>query len=173
MDRERRRSPSSDRMDRNKRLKMEVGAMMWGMGAMMGQMGAMMGQMGAMMGQLSAMGGTTGTSAGMMHQTIPTMTMTTNQVQYDVIPNGTIVSLKGLVDAPDLNGIRGVIKQYELTSKLYLVELEDEGEPISVKAQNLLQHVRVTVHGIQRHPELNCQSGTVITWSPNTGRYNI
>ena len=63
--------------------------------------------------------------------------------------------------------------QYELTSKLYLVELEGGGELISVKPENLLQHVCVTIHGIQSDPALNDQSGTVITWSPNTGRYNV
>ena len=93
--------------------------------------------------------------------------------EYDVIPTGTIVSLKGLVNKAEYNGDRGVVKQYNPQSKRYAVELEDSEETLSVKPENLLQHVHVTVHDIQSQPELNGKTGTVITWCPEKGRYNI
>lgn len=93
--------------------------------------------------------------------------------QYDVIPQGTIVSLKELVSKSNLNGDRGVIKQYISQSKRYVVELEDSDETLSVKPENLLQHVHVKIHDIQSQPELNGETGTVITWCPDKGRYSI
>lgn len=117
---------------------------------------------------LGGMGGRPGMS-GMRQQSMPTMAAK----QYDVIPSGTIVSLKGLVNAATHNGDRGVIKQYIPSSKRYVVELEDEDETLSVKPENLLQHIHVKIHDIQSQPELNQQTGTVITWCPNKGRYNI
>lgn len=127
-----------------------------------------------MLGGMGGMGGMRGMSgrggmAGMRQQSMPT----TATKQYDVIPNGTIVSLKGLVNAAIHNGDRGVIKQYIPSSKRYVVELEDEDETLSVKPENLLQHVHVKIHDIQSQPELNNQTGTIITWCPNKGRYNI
>eukprot|EP00584_Thalassiosira_punctigera_P025756 CAMPEP_0172560200 /NCGR_PEP_ID=MMETSP1067-20121228/87517_1 /TAXON_ID=265564 ORGANISM="Thalassiosira punctigera, Strain Tpunct2005C2" /NCGR_SAMPLE_ID=MMETSP1067 /ASSEMBLY_ACC=CAM_ASM_000444 /LENGTH=364 /DNA_ID=CAMNT_0013349945 /DNA_START=95 /DNA_END=1189 /DNA_ORIENTATION=+ len=93
--------------------------------------------------------------------------------EYNVIPRGTIVSLKDLVSRSDLNGDRGVVKQYVPQSSRYVVELEDSEETLSVKPENMLQHVHVTIHDIQSQPELNGQTGTVITWFPTKGRYNI
>ena len=42
-----------------------------------------------------------------------------------------------------------------------------------MKPENILQHVHVTIHDIQSQPELNGKKGTVITWCPKKGRYNI
>ena len=115
----------------------------------------------------SGMGGRSG-MRGMRAQSMPTMVK-----QYDVIPQGTIVSLKGLVNKSDLNGDRGVVKQYISQSKRYVVELEDSEETLSVKPENLLQHVHVRIHDIQSQPELNGETGTIITWCPDKGRYSI
>ena len=93
--------------------------------------------------------------------------------QYDQIPRGTIVSLKDLVNKAEYNGDRGVVKQYVPQSKRYVVELEDSEETLSVKPENLLQHVHVTIHDIQSQPELNGKTGTVITWCPEKERYSI
>jgi len=93
--------------------------------------------------------------------------------QYDQIPQGTIVSLKGLVNKSEYNGDRGVVKQYVPSSKRYVVALEDSEETMSVRPENLLQHVHVTIHDIQSQPELNGKTGTVITWDPHKGRYSI
>ena len=93
--------------------------------------------------------------------------------RYDAIPEGTIVSLKDLVNAAHLNGDRGTIRQYNPSSGRYVVELEDSEETLSVKPSNILQHVHMKVHGIERKPEMNGKTGTVIAWNPATDRYNI
>ncbi|KAL3800810.1 hypothetical protein HJC23_001647 [Cyclotella cryptica] len=123
---------------------------------------------GGMGGSMRGMGGMPAGMGG-MRQSMPSMA----PKAYDVIPPGTIVSLKGLVNAAIHNGDRGVIKQYIPSSKRYVVELEDEDETLSVKPENLLQHVHVRIHDIQSQPELNGKTGTIITWCPNKGRYNI
>ena len=93
--------------------------------------------------------------------------------RYDAIPPGTVVSLKGLVNASDRNGDRGVVKQYVPQSGRYVVELEDAVDTMSVKPSNLLQHVQVRIHDIQSQPELNGRTGTIITWNPTKERYSI
>lgn len=93
--------------------------------------------------------------------------------EYGVIPRGTIVSLKDLVNKADYNGDRGVVKQYVPSSGRYVVELEDSEETMSIKPENILQHVHVTIHDLQSKPELNGKTGTVITWCPTKERYNI
>ena len=93
--------------------------------------------------------------------------------QYDAISPGTVVSLKGLINASDRNGDRGVVKQYIPQSGRYIVVLEDSDVTMGVKPQNLLQHVHVQIYSIMSQPELNDKSGTIITWNPNKERYNI
>jgi predicted transcriptional regulator len=93
--------------------------------------------------------------------------------RYDAIPNGTVVSLKGLVSRPERNGDRGEIADYDPTSCRYTVLLEDTDEKLKVKATNLLQHVHVDLQGIQNQPALNGQRGTIIAWDPHKERYNI
>lgn len=99
--------------------------------------------------------------------------VTAAKKQYDVIPRGTIASLKDLKGKPEYNGDRGVVKQYVPSTGRYAVDLEDSEETMSVKPENLLQHVHVTVHDIQSMPELNGKTGTVITWLSDKERYNI
>lgn len=123
---------------------------------------------GGMGGSVRGMGGMPGGMGSVRHS----MSSVAPKA-YDVIPQGTIVSLKGLVNAAIHNGDRGVIKKYIPSTKRYVVELEDEDETLSVKPENLLQHVHVHIHDIQSQPELNGKTGTVITWCPNKGRYNI
>lgn len=93
--------------------------------------------------------------------------------RYDTIPKGTLVTLKGLINASQLNGDRGTIQKYIRASGRYVVQLEDSEETLSVKASNLLQHVHVRVNGIGSRPELNGKTGTVIALNPTSERYNI
>lgn len=95
------------------------------------------------------------------------------QKRYDAIPSGTVVSLKGLINAPERNGDRGTIKQYVPSTGRYFVTLEDSDETMSVKSTNLLQHVHVRIHDIQNQPELNGKTGTIIAWNEAKERYNI
>ena len=74
--------------------------------------------------------------------------------EYNVIPRGTIISLKDLVNKSDLNGDRGSVKQYVRQSNRYVVELEDSEETLSVKPENILQHVHTlgsTIVGEERN----------------------
>jgi len=93
--------------------------------------------------------------------------------RFDAIPNGTVVSLKGLVNASDRNGDRGVVKQYIPSTGRYVVELEDSDSTMSVKPSNLLQHVHVRIHNVESKPEFNGKTGTIITWCPSKERYNV
>jgi len=83
------------------------------------------------------------------------------------------VSLKGLVNAPERNGDRGTVKHYIPSTGRYVVELEDSDETMSVKPNNLLQHVHVRIHDIQNQPDLNGKTGTIIAWNESKQRYNI
>mmetsp|Transcript_22149 Transcript_22149/g.45870 ORF Transcript_22149/g.45870 Transcript_22149/m.45870 type:complete len:395 (-) Transcript_22149:773-1957(-) len=136
-----------------------------GMGGsgMMGSMGGMPGGQGMRMN----MGGPGGMSGMRQSATKPA------PPRYDAIPPGTVVSLKGLVNASDRNGDRGVVKQYIPSSGRYVVVLEDSDDTMSVKASNLLQHVHVRIHDIQSQPELNGKTGTIIAWNPGKERYAI
>jgi len=93
--------------------------------------------------------------------------------RYDAIPRGTVVSLKELKNKSDLNGEHGQIQQYIPETGRYVVVLEDSEETLSVKANNILQHAHCLLHDIQSQQELNGEKGTIITWCPNKGRYNI
>ena len=119
--------------------------------------------MGGMPG-MAGMGGMPGMSTGMRSQP--------QAPSFDTIPPGTVVSLKGLVNASDRNGDQGVVKQFNPSNGRYVVSLEDN-ETMSVKAANLLQHVHVKIHDISSQPELNGQTGTILTWIPSKERYNI
>jgi len=134
-----------------------------GMGAMNGMGG--MGSMGGLSGipgiQGMGMGGRSGRPSAPQPKS------------YDSIPPGTVVSLKGLLNAPDRNGDRGVIRQYMPQTDRYLVEIEDTNENMSVKPSNILQHVHVRIHDIQTQAELNGKTGTILAWNPLKERYNI
>ena len=93
--------------------------------------------------------------------------------RYDAIPNGTVVSLKGLVGQPERNGDRGEITDYDSSTGRYTVVLEDTEEMLRVKPTNLLQHIHVTLQGIESQPALNGQRGTIIAWNEHNERYNI
>merc|ERR1719446_134847 len=119
------------------------------------------------MGGMPGGGGMSGMGPSGFASSAPTPTPS-----YNVIPNGTVVSLKGLVSKPERNGDRGIIKQYDQRKQRYVVVLEDSEEAMSVKASNLLQHVHVRIHGLGA-PELNGKTGTILTWIESKGRYNI
>jgi hypothetical protein len=93
--------------------------------------------------------------------------------RYDAIPEGTVVSLKGLVSRPEKNGDRGEVQQYDPRSGRYIVVLEDTEETMSVKASNLLQHVHIKLHGLESKPEWNGERGTIIAWDEPNQRYNV
>jgi len=93
--------------------------------------------------------------------------------RYDAIPNGTVVSLKDLVSQPERNGDRGEIVDFDPSAGRYTVTLEDTDELLRVKPSNLLQHVHVTLQGIESQPALNGQRGTIIAWNDHKQRYSV
>ena len=93
--------------------------------------------------------------------------------RYDAIPNGTIVSLRGLVSKRERNGDRGEILAYDPQTGRYTVLVEDSDEQLRVKPSNLLQHVHVVLQGIESQPNLNGRKGTVIAWDDRKERYSI
>ena len=93
--------------------------------------------------------------------------------RYDAIPVGTIVSLTGLQSQPERNGDRGEVRQYDPSTGRYKVEIEDSDEIISVKAGCLLQHVGVSLTGIESQPSLNGKQGTIIAWNDGKQRYSV
>jgi hypothetical protein len=93
--------------------------------------------------------------------------------RYDAIPEGTVVSLKGLVSRPERNGDRGEVQQFDPSSGRYIVVLEDTEETMSVKPANLLQHVHIKLHGLESKPEWNGERGTIIAWDEDKERYNL
>lgn len=131
--------------------------MFGGMGG--GMPGGMPGGMGGSFG-----GGMPGGMGGSFRQ---------QEKRYDTIATGTIVSLKGLQSRPERNGDRGQVQHFDPRSGRYIVRLEDTEETMSVKPANLLQHVHVTLHGLESKPEWNGQKGTIIAWDETRERYNI
>jgi hypothetical protein len=118
-----------------------------------------------------SMGGFPGGSFGQPH---PQQRPQQRRVKrYDTIPAGTVVSLKGLQSQPERNGDRGEVQDYDDASGRYIVQLEDSEECLRVKPSNLLQHVHVTLQGIESQPELNGKRGTIIAWNDHKGRYQI
>jgi hypothetical protein len=65
----------------------------------------------------------TGSSAGMgRSESMPVYS--SSQPQYDAIPPGTVVSLRALVNAPERNGDRGVIKNYIPSTGRYVCRIK-------------------------------------------------
>lgn len=122
------------------------------------------GMPGGMMGSMGGMPGMGGSMGGRRRPAVK---------RYDAIPQGTIVSLKGLQSRPDRNGDRGEVAEYDEQAGRYLVFIEDSDEYLRVKPSNLLQHVHVKLHGIESQPSLNGQRGTIVAWSDVKERYNI
>merc|ERR1711907_534873 len=140
----------------------------------MGGMGSM--PMGMNMGGMGSVPMDTGTGMGGMggqQQSFGRNNYTNNQPKrYDAIPEGTVVSLKGLVSKPERNGDRGKIVQYDPSSDRYVVYLEDSDETMKVKPSNLLQHARATIRGLEGRAELNGQTATILAWDDSKNRYN-
>ena len=117
-------------------------------------------------GSMGGGGGMRSSFGGMPQQRVRTR-------RYDAIPNGTVVSLKGLVSRPERNGDRGEVVGYDPSSGRYTIEIEDSDERISVKPSNLLQHVHVHLENLQSQSHLNGSRGTIIAYNDHKHRYNI
>merc|ERR1712146_248740 len=88
---------------------------------------------------------------------------------FDKLPSGTAVLVKGLKGAPEHNGKRGTVQQWNGSKGRYVVDLG--GAALSLKQENLQQRVKqCEVLGIQSKPELNGQMGSVEDFDADKGR---
>jgi len=92
------------------------------------------------------------------------------------------VSLKGLINAPDRNGDKGIIQQHNAQTGRYIINLDEDGDSpvgerdkktMSVKASNIQQHIQVQIHNIQNQVGLNGMTGTIVSWITSNDRYCI
>ena len=114
------------------------GGMMGGMGGMGGGMGGMGGGMGGMGGGMGGMGGGMGGMGGGAPAPSP----------FDKLPSGTAVLVKGLKGAPEHNGKRGTVQQWDGSKGRYVVQLG--GASLALKQENLQQRIqKCEVLGIQ------------------------
>jgi len=125
--------------------------------------GGMPGGFGGPQMQFGGMGGMPG--GGSRRRTV--------EKRYDAIPNGTMVTLKGLINKAERNGDRGEILDYDATSQRYTVQIEDSDEQLRIRPANLVQHVSVRLDGIESQPDLNGKTGTIIAYNEVKDRYNI
>jgi hypothetical protein len=108
----------------------------------------------------------------------------TPEERYDVIPNGTVVSVKDLVPAsnrtriPGMKMDRGQVQGYDTLSGLYSVIVDNDNvtkEQLTltgVQPSDLLQHVRVRVR-LPSQPNLNGLSGIITAWNEDEQDYDI
>ena len=122
---------------------------------------------------MGGMGGMPGGFGGGRSSFPSAMPQRPREKRYDAIPEGTVVSLKGLVSRSELNGDRGTVQQFDPRSGRYIVVLEDSEETMKVKPSNLLQHVHVKLHGLESKPEWNGEKATIIAWDAKNERYNV
>ena len=106
---------------------------------------------------------------------------TSNGNPFNRLRPGTQIITQHLVNAPHLNHQRGAILRYQPQSSRYLVQLQSdigsfitgEAAPVAIKPENLLQTVKVKIHGLTSQRNLNGKEGTVIGYSRERNRYVV
>jgi len=88
------------------------------------------------------------------------------------MPVGTAVVVRDLAKAQEYNGKTGKITGWDQAKSRYEVELEGE-TTLSLRPQNLTQQCRIKVIGIESQPELNGQSGQILNYNEQQGRYLV
>ena len=101
---------------------------------------------------------------------------------FNLLREGTQIVTQNLVNSPQLNNQQGIVIQYQPQSSRYLVQLQHtnigsfiggETAPVSVKAENLLQTVKVKVHGLRSQTNFNGKEGTIRSYSRERNRYVV
>ena len=83
--------------------------------------------------------------------------------RYDVLQPGAKVVLKDLVSKPELNNEMASVQSYDDSKGRYNVKLDDDGDVLSLKPQNLQQILRgVRLTDIKSSPELDGKSGNLL-----------
>ena len=91
---------------------------------------------------------------------------------FNQIRPETQIITQNLVNSPHLNGQSGIVLHYQRESARYLVKLnersnissfiatgEGNASTVAIKPENLLQTIKVKIHGLQSQPRLNGQEG--------------
>ncbi len=92
---------------------------------------------------------------------------------YDRLPSGTLISVKGLINAKEKNGDTGVIQYWDEIKGRYIIQLDD-GEALALKCENIQQIVRdVEVTGVEKTPQLNGQHGILFNLDSEKDRYHV
>eukprot|EP00442_Polarella_glacialis_P048305 CAMPEP_0115106430 /NCGR_PEP_ID=MMETSP0227-20121206/36653_1 /TAXON_ID=89957 /ORGANISM="Polarella glacialis, Strain CCMP 1383" /LENGTH=363 /DNA_ID=CAMNT_0002504031 /DNA_START=123 /DNA_END=1214 /DNA_ORIENTATION=- len=91
------------------------------------------------------------------------------------VPLGVVVVVRDLKGSAEHNGKTGKIAGWDQEKGRYQVEVSDGGEEttLSLKPANLTQQATVHVVGIESQAELNGQSGQILGYNEQTGRYTI
>ena len=90
-----------------------------------------------------------------------------------MIADGSRVVIRGLRSAAEHNGKEGVCLSFEPMSNRYLVSLHPEITTISVRSENLLPSIAVTIADVQNRGSVNGCVGRVVGADDTTGRYHV
>jgi hypothetical protein len=89
--------------------------------------------------------------------------------RYGIIQNNTEVIIKGLVNASNYNNCKGIIRNYDLHKKRYIISVN--GNDILLKCDNFIQLLNVVVYNLKSNNELNGKRCRIIDFINN--RYVI
>jgi len=94
---------------------------------------------------------------------------------FNELRQGTPVVTQNLTNGP--NGRQGTIVRLDSSNGRYLVRLRPTATgvetTVAIKPENVLQMVRVKVHGLQSQPQLNGSDGQIISYSSERDRYVV
>lgn len=73
--------------------------------------------------------------------------------RYGIISNGIRILVKGLVNASDYNNCMGIIRNFDLHKKKYIVKINEK--EILLSSDNFIQLIDVTIHNLKSAESLN------------------
>lgn len=98
----------------------------------------------------------------------------TEPMAFDVLAEGTQVTIAGLSQRPDLNGMVGMVLGVDRASGRYIVQKWDGSDTISLKPDNVVQLVDgVRLANLMSQPQLNGQSGAVVGFDGQSQRFAV
>merc|ERR1719277_427910 len=89
------------------------------------------------------------------------------------IPAKTEVTIQGLKSQPQLNGVAGIVADYDPATSRHVVQVpgpNGRSKVIKVRPQNLVQRCRVTIDGLSAQ-EYNGKQATVVGVKNDGERY--
>jgi len=95
-----------------------------------------------------------------------------SQLPPHAMPIDTVVVVQSLTKAQEHNGKTGKISGWDQSKGRYEVELEGD-TTLSLRPANLCQQCSVQIVGIESQADLNGQSGTILGFNEQQGRYMV